>query len=609
MIISNNIQNPKMFLGNSDVLRIYQGLNIVYEAASPVIEPCFEVVNLISSASGDYIDVYELSTSKWYKKNNINAYEEYGVMETVQSLQDATYYTGKLVILSTDNHEYKWNGSSWSDLGNAGDIKTYTFLDGGASSDYKIPFDFYWGNGYKMEILCKRSSIVTGDLRVIDTNSTSPIEFSFLNNGGFYLDRHNPKSTTSNACNTTDYDDRIIAQSGVLNNYLNDFLKVEIELMKLKFTCGDRTATSGGTTYTASWYDGLYRASIVSQKSNNISICNVKIYDDQGNVLNDIEPKVNPNGQYLVTLYDKILDAEYNPTQATSTPAYHYESSGTVTPVEEYQEKVAPANNVHYNTLAELELLECPWVGMLATIGNDNTPYKYTEDGWIENEPVKVLPEGYTQYNYIEQTSTSRHQECRIDLKFNPSGLDDNYFVWDVPYNQGDRYVSAYGCDKCEFQIKLDSGFYFGMNIGFGDTQLVKNVTNNSAIVYPCYNKKAWFNTSRYGIKYKEAENNEWTVMPESTFQRNGVTLPLAANWETSGEVAIFHSSDNMGSAYPATAMKLYRFTNKNVETGEVMHDFVPATNPSGNKGLYDLITETWCPCSNDSYFTMGQAV
>lgn len=591
-----------MLLGNSDVLRIYQGLNLIYGQSAPV-EPCFEVVNLISSASGDYIDVYEQSTGKWYKKNNLNAYEEYGVMPTVNSLQDITYYTGKLVILSTDYHEYKWNGSSWSDLGAVAGIKKYTFFDGGESSEYEIPFDYYWGNYYKMEILCKRTSTVSGDKRVIGNEGTTPIIFSFYNNG-FYFDRHNPTSTTSNACISGTYSGRILNAYG-LSNFLNDYLKIEIELDKVKFTYGDTTTTSGSTTYTTTWYDGLYRASIVSQKSNNYSICSVKIYNDQGNVIHDIEPKVNPDGQYLVTLYDNILDAEYNPTRATSTPAYHYEYSGTATPVEDYQTKVAPSDNVHYDTLAELELMECPWVGMWATIGEDNIPYKYTEDGWIEQE----LPYGYTQYDYIEQTSTSRHQECRIDLKFNPSGLDDNYFVWNVPYNQGPKFASAYGCDKCEFMIKLDSGLGYGMNIYFGDSQLVRFVSNGTDIDYPCFNKKAWFNTSRYGIKYKEAENDEWTVIPESTFTRNGVTLPLDGNWTAPGEVAIFHSSHNTNTSYYATAMKLYRFTNKNVETGDVMHDFVPATNPSGNKGLYDLITKTWCPCSNDSYFTMGQAV
>ena len=84
--------------------------------------------------------------------------------------------------------------------------------------------------------------------------------------------------------------------------------------------------------------------------------------------------------------------------------------------------------------------------------------------------------------------------------------------------------------------------------------------------------------------------------------------MPISGDWVLENNASIFSVKDATGSYY-AAAMKLYRFTIMDADTQEVSHDFVPATNPSGNKGLYDLITETWCPCSNDSYFTMGQAV
>ena len=99
----------KILLGSTPVQRIYQSGSIVYEAGGST--PCFEVVNTISQSSGEYVDVYALDNKKWYKKNNLNQYEEYGVMPFVDELSNVTYYTGKLVILSTDGHEYKWTGS------------------------------------------------------------------------------------------------------------------------------------------------------------------------------------------------------------------------------------------------------------------------------------------------------------------------------------------------------------------------------------------------------------------------------------------------------------------------------------------------------------------
>ena len=145
----------KILLGSTPVQRIYQSGSIVYEAGGSKPQPCFDVVSTISQASGNYVDVYVKNESKWYKRNNLNQYEEYGLMPTVTDLSSTTYYTGKLVILSTDNHEYKWNGSEWIDLGNAGTFTDYIFIDPSESSsqNVKYTFKYYFANDFKMKIL------------------------------------------------------------------------------------------------------------------------------------------------------------------------------------------------------------------------------------------------------------------------------------------------------------------------------------------------------------------------------------------------------------------------------------------------------------------------
>ena len=114
----NNQSIAKLYLGNIAVKRAYSNGSIVYDTGiQPTPQPCFEVVDTISEASGNYVDVYAWDTEKWYKKNNLSQYEKYGVMPIVSDLSSVTYYTGKLVVLSTNNHEYKWNGTTWVDLG------------------------------------------------------------------------------------------------------------------------------------------------------------------------------------------------------------------------------------------------------------------------------------------------------------------------------------------------------------------------------------------------------------------------------------------------------------------------------------------------------------
>ena len=63
--------------------------------------------------------IYDLPTKKYYAFNSDGKYEEYGIVVNVDDLNSTTTYEGKLAILSTDNHEYKFTSGSWTDLGSA----------------------------------------------------------------------------------------------------------------------------------------------------------------------------------------------------------------------------------------------------------------------------------------------------------------------------------------------------------------------------------------------------------------------------------------------------------------------------------------------------------
>ena len=94
----NNKSISKLYLGNIAVKRAYSNGSIVYDTGvQPTPKPCFEVVDTITNASGKYVDVYAKDTQKWYKKNNLNQYEEYCIVDEVADLSTLTYYTGKLI--------------------------------------------------------------------------------------------------------------------------------------------------------------------------------------------------------------------------------------------------------------------------------------------------------------------------------------------------------------------------------------------------------------------------------------------------------------------------------------------------------------------------------
>ena len=75
-------------------------------------EPCYDVAASVTAFTGEFEDAFETTSGKWYKKNNLNQYEQYGVYGTSTG---GTYYDGKLVV--ENGYEYKRSGNTWVNLG------------------------------------------------------------------------------------------------------------------------------------------------------------------------------------------------------------------------------------------------------------------------------------------------------------------------------------------------------------------------------------------------------------------------------------------------------------------------------------------------------------
>ena len=62
--------------------------------------------------STEFVDVFDRATGKWYKLNNLNQFEPYGVYG---NSPDGTKYVGKLIVYN--GNEYEWTGSDWRYIG------------------------------------------------------------------------------------------------------------------------------------------------------------------------------------------------------------------------------------------------------------------------------------------------------------------------------------------------------------------------------------------------------------------------------------------------------------------------------------------------------------
>lgn len=149
-------------VGSSDC-KIYIGDTLLYPHSTPPtpVSSCYEVIStpITSYTSTIYDSVYSFSDAKWYMKNNLSQYEEYGVYDIVENISSATTYDGKLAIVGTT--EYQYSGGSWSVVGTYEDASvTYTiddtqpspYVGQELSTTFKIPYADSLGKRLNLKI-------------------------------------------------------------------------------------------------------------------------------------------------------------------------------------------------------------------------------------------------------------------------------------------------------------------------------------------------------------------------------------------------------------------------------------------------------------------------
>jgi hypothetical protein len=145
-----NLDISSFKVGSSDC-KVYLGDTLLYPQGQPPtpVSSCYEIIPqpISQYASTTYDSVYSWSDAKWYMKNNLSQYEEYGIYDIVENISSATTYNGKLAVVGTT--EYEYSGGSWSVVGSYVDSSvTYTIDDTDPSpyvgqelsTTFKIPY-------------------------------------------------------------------------------------------------------------------------------------------------------------------------------------------------------------------------------------------------------------------------------------------------------------------------------------------------------------------------------------------------------------------------------------------------------------------------------------
>ena len=425
MIKYNNNTVNDWYFDASDIIKVYRNNAVCYykvisSGTTPTYQVCYAVVDDISSYTDrEFVDVFNKADEKWYKLNNLNQYEEYGVYGSGRNI---TYYDGKLTI--DDDYEYQYSGGSWINVGE---------VSGSTATLPNVPFVLNY-NAKNYDATTHSIPMTTGQL-----NDTDAVAY---NNPSNIVD-HSADGyiTISNSSMRI----RKTSQDISLFNRTNTATGASITIVcKAKSTSGENIITNRDGSYNWMYrlktsgylkFHGTSETGQIAWNTSNHDIMSVRTYYDSGTKL-----KYNNWTQNTSTTPTSFSYGSTNTDSSTAGALFVgygwpntneqwsgdfywvYMSQNTLTDdqVQQvidyneggggsyvyplyYDEKAGPLNNLSFDTMEEAQdyaYNNCVYDGMNATIDGDR--YVFSGDStsgyeWVEQQ--------FTQYEYIESQS------------------------------------------------------------------------------------------------------------------------------------------------------------------------------------------------------------
>jgi len=442
--------------GDDNIIKVYKHGAVVFykfDSKQGGYKVCYAVVDDITQYSEtEFEDVYDKATEKWYKLNNLNQYEEYGIYGEGRNI---TYYEGKLTV--DDGYEYEWNGSSWANLGEiSGDTHDYSqdyltlqALESGTigfsagTVNYSTDSGSTWntltqGNTISVnqgdEVLFKMSGATPNSNTGIGT-FTSSGRFNVYGNIMSMQESDNFATATTIA-NYKFYFKRLFAESKAVSaenmvlpaTTLRNFCYNELFKGSTYLTTPPKIFPA--TALTQDCYSNSFRECPSLTKSPILpALTSARasygwMFQDCTSLSEITCLATNTSAQYAT--YDWVKNVASSGTfyknpnaswsRGTSAIPSNWNVEDYVEPTPHvypkyYDEKSEPLDNLTFNTMAEAQTYaeaNCVYVGLKATINGDK--YVFSGNSTSGYEWVYYssrLPVGYTEVEYIQNTGTS----------------------------------------------------------------------------------------------------------------------------------------------------------------------------------------------------------
>lgn len=392
---NSNIINDWNF-GDDNIIKVYRNNAVCYykvTTGSTAQTPCYAVVDDISQYSDtEFEDVFNKADGKWYKLNNLNQYEEYGIYGSGRTI---TYYEGKLTI--DGDYEYQYSGGSWVNVGE---------ISGSTASLPNVPFSVNY-NAKNYDSSTKTLLKTSGQLVDVDaqiTAGTPTVGDGYLTIASgtratisgyqtyFNRDNNNPNLTIISKQNTPLYGGSCHMFANRDSNY-NWMYRCYSNKLTLHGSSEQGSIAVTTQPVIESVRINSNRLATYNNYTNNTS--STKTGFQYGGTNSGkfaiFAGYGTSSGEWFAGDFYWVYMSQNTLTDEQVQQVIAYNEGGGGEPIYpiEYTVKQDPPDNVTFTSMTEAESYECPWVGMTGIISNTDylfcntytwlTKYSYQE--------------------------------------------------------------------------------------------------------------------------------------------------------------------------------------------------------------------------------------
>ena len=481
MIYYNSNTINEWNFGDDNIIKVYKHNAVVYykfDSEQGGYKVCFAVVDDISQYTDrEFEDVYDKATEKWYKLNNLNQYEQYGVYGSGRTI---TYYDGKLTV--DDGYEYQYSGNSWVNVGE---------VSGSTATLPDVPFVLNY-NARQYNVSTHTIPYTEGALNAIDAVITGTTANIIDHHEDGYIQLTGSSSTAIRALVGT-------------TNFSRSPSNPNITIICKAYTPGSSTEGNILSNRKES-YNWMYRhkstqlrfhgqseQGSIAVSNTEPNTCSVRI--DSNRLLTYNNWTQNTTSSYSNFSYGSnsnggaLFSGYYSSTgefwkgvfywiymslntltdeQVQQVIAYNEGGGGQTEYPVYYDEKSAPLDNLTFNTLEDAEAYaysNCVYDGMKATI-NGSKYYFDSDEGWVY-KPSR-LPSGYTELQYFTLPQNGSYATTAFNIK-NKMNTDYKYSISFTPldWEANSYYKHILGGDGSN--NAFSSIWLYSLDNGWGD--------------------------------------------------------------------------------------------------------------------------------------------